>query len=114
MKTCSKWYQDFERTKKDFTNVDNLIFAFKNKHENINHLFEWLMGIFVVLFLSISLGGLTNSQNNFTIILGYTGYIVSAICLLVSIILYIRLNKIQTYIISDLYREKDKREEKKK
>lgn len=108
-----KWLIDFENTKKRFKNVNNLLQSFKEKHENINHLYEWMMGIFVAIFLSISLGNLTQSQNKFLYNLGFWGYIISGALLVLSIILYTALRKRQRYIISDLYKEKDKQEAKK-
>lgn len=108
MKQC--WKYDFEETKKRYKNINNLLDSFKEKHENINHLYEWTMGIFIAIFLSISLGNLTQSQNKFLYNLGFWGYIISGALLVISIILYTALRKRQRYIISNLYEEKDKQE----
>jgi len=106
-----RWFQeDLKNSRKDFKNVGNCIEAFKFKYKRENHLTEWILGVSIAIFLSLSIADVLNSPTTWIRVAGFWGYIITLLTILISIFLHIWANNRQKKAMSWLYRERDKQE----
>ena len=101
-----KWFKDLKKSRKDFKNVTNIIEATKFKYEKESHTIEWVIGIGLALFFSVSISGENTWINKITLL----GSIISLALIFITVILQIISSRRHKQAMSWLYREKDKQE----
>ncbi len=103
-----KWFKDLKETRKEFSEVNNLIESAKFKYEREFNNPKWVIGIGISIFLAsgYSIKGL----NPVIIPYATVGFFVSALMLIVGLILLNKLSKVQQIAMAYLYREKDKQD----
>lgn len=106
----AKWFKDLKENRKEFKNVRNMVDSLKLKYDRWNHLTEWVLGIAIALFLSVSINNLLDTPIEWLADLGFWAYVITLSIILITVGTYVWTNWRQEKAMIWLYREKDKQE----
>jgi len=104
-----KWFKKF-KTNRHFKRVENRIEVAKYIFDKDIHITEWIIGIGLVIFLSVSITNAINSPIQWIRILAFVLSSFSLITLFIAIILHVMMNNRQRRVMIYLYLLKDKQE----